>query len=119
VLAENLLNLDADVVWQYGPLVEAGWANQSDSSPGADVPDILITTDVVRMRTFLSMRSHCCDQRDRGLFRFIDVTERHHSGFRQSAQVREGLAKIDVHNHVIFLSDNDAEGWHTSERSRA
>jgi len=35
VLAECAANLCADVVWQYGPLVDAGWASESDFTPKA------------------------------------------------------------------------------------
>lgn len=35
VLAESPDNLQADVVWQYGPLVDAGWAGESEFKTGA------------------------------------------------------------------------------------
>ena len=41
VLAESPDNLEADLVWQYGPLgplVEAGWASESEFTPGAQAP---------------------------------------------------------------------------------
>lgn len=44
-------------------------------------------------------------------FRFIDISERHpFSGAGSLVRFAEGLAKIDVHNKVLFLLDNDAEG---------
>src|SRR5262245_21949535 len=35
VLAQNTSNLNRDVVWQYGPLVQAGWASESEFTHGA------------------------------------------------------------------------------------
>jgi hypothetical protein len=35
VLAGSPDNLQADLVWQYGPLVEAGWASEDEFTPGA------------------------------------------------------------------------------------
>ncbi len=35
LLGENAQNKEADVVWQYGPLVEAGWADESEFVPCA------------------------------------------------------------------------------------
>ena len=44
-------------------------------------------------------------------FRFIDISDRHpFSGTGGLTKFAEGLAKIDVHNKIVFLFDNDAEG---------
>ena len=50
-------------------------------------------------------------------FRFIDVSERHpFSGTGSLVNFAEGLAKIDVQNQVVFLFDNDSEGWAAFEK---
>jgi hypothetical protein len=118
VLAENSPNLDGDVVWQYGPLVEAGWANESDFTPGARrTQTFLIATEgssdaYVLKHAFALLRPEIED-----FFRFIDVSESHpFPGSGNLLKFAEGLAKIDVHNQVIFLFDNDAEGLDTYQR---
>ena len=46
VLAGNYENLEAEVVWQYGPLVEAGWARESEFASGARrVQTFLVATE--------------------------------------------------------------------------
>lgn len=50
-------------------------------------------------------------------FRFIDVKEGHpFSGAGSLVKFAEGLAKIDVHNQVVFLFDNDGEGFDACRR---
>ncbi len=112
LLAENLANLDLEVTWQYGPLVEAGWANADDFNSGVRrTQTILIATegssDIHILRRALELlRPDVVD-----FFRFIDVSERHpFSGTGSLVKFAEGLAKIDVHNQVVFVFDNDAEG---------
>lgn len=112
IFAENPTNRDADVIWQYGPLVENGWATTSE-----------FNGDVRRTETFLvategssdaHILQHALALRRPGIldfFRFIDVSERHpFSGTGNLVKFAEGLAKIDVHNQTVFLFDNDAEG---------
>ena len=44
-------------------------------------------------------------------FRFIDMRDGHpFPGTGNLVRFARGLAKIDVHNQVVFLLDNDAEG---------
>ena len=118
VLAENSLNLDADVVWQYGPLVENGWANESEFTPEARrTQTFLIATEGssdahILKHAFALLRPEVED-----FFRFIDVSERHpFPGTGNLLKFAEGLAKIDVHNQVIFLFDSDAEGVDVYQR---
>lgn len=112
IFAENPINRDVDVIWQYGPLVENGWATTAE-----------FNGDVRRTETFLiategssdaHILQHALALRRPGIldfFRFIDVSERHpFSGTGNLVKFAEGLAKIDVHNQTVFLFDNDAEG---------
>lgn len=112
LLAENPANLDQNVVWEYGPLVNAGWADASEFVPCARREQtILIATegssDVhILKRAIEVLRPEVAD-----FFRFIDVSERHpFSGTGSLVKFAEGLAKIDVQNQVLVLLDNDAEG---------
>jgi hypothetical protein len=118
VLAENQLNLDADVVWQYGPLVDNGWAKESEFTPEARrTQTFLIATEGssdahILKHAFALLRPEVED-----FFRFIDVSERHpFPGTGNLLKFAEGLAKIDVHNQIIFLFDNDAEGFEVYKR---
>lgn len=118
LLALNEANLAADVEWQYGPLVESGWAHESEFVPNARrTQTFLIATegssDVhILKHAFTLLRPEVAD-----FFRFIDVSERHpFSGAGGLLRFAEGLAKIDVQNQVVFLFDNDAEGFETYQK---
>ena len=118
VLAESPDNLEAEVVWQYGPLVEAGWASESVFTPGARrTQSFLIATegssDVhIISHAFSVLRPEIAD-----FFRFIDVSEGHpFSGTGNLLKFAEGLVKIDVQNQIVFLFDNDAEGYDAYRR---
>ncbi len=118
VLAGNSENLTAEVVWQYGPLVENGYASESEFVPGVRrTQTFLVATegssDAHVLKHALSLlRSEVAD-----FFRFIDVSERHpFPGTGNLLKFAEGLAKIDVQNQLIFLFDNDAEGYDAYRR---
>lgn len=121
LLAEAKANENASVVWQYGPLVNAGWATERE-----------FVTDARRTETFLiategSSDVHILKQALALLrpgiadfFRFIDVSESHpFSGTGKLVKFAEGLAKIDVQNQVVFVFDNDAEGLDAHQRLSA
>ncbi|KPF82327.1 hypothetical protein IP70_21760 [alpha proteobacterium AAP38] len=112
ILAGNAVNLETDVVWQYGPLVEAGWAMVTEFTPLARRTEtFLIATEGssdahILRHGFELLRPEVAD-----FFRFIDVSDRHpFPGTGNLLKFAEGLAKIDVHNQTIFVFDNDAEG---------
>jgi hypothetical protein len=113
LLAENAVNLDARLDWQYGPLVfNGGYAEEAEFVPGARrTQTYLIATEGssdthILKSAFQLLRPEITD-----FFRFIDVSERHpFSGIGSLVKFAEGLAKIDVHNRTVFIFDNDAEG---------
>jgi len=120
LLAECQENQDLTVDWQYGPLVENGWATIEEFAPCArrrqtfliateGSSDVHILTHAIKL-----LRPEVAD-----FFRFIDVSERHpFSGTGSLVKFAEGLAKIDVQNKIIFLFDNDAEGVEALESVR-
>ncbi len=120
LLAECQQNRDLTVDWQYGPLVENGWATIEEFVPCAQrrqtfliategSSDVHILTHAIKL-----LRPEVAD-----FFRFIDVSERHpFSGTGGLVKFAEGLAKIDVQNKIIFLFDNDAEGVEALELVR-
>lgn len=118
LLAEVNTNKDVPVVWQYGPLVQAGWAIERDFVPSARRNETFLiategSSDVHILKHALALlRPEISD-----FFRFIDVSESHpFSGTGNLVKFAEGLAKIDVQNQVVFVFDNDAEGHDAHRR---
>ncbi len=112
LLAENPANLDCRVVWQYGPLVDAGWAEAAEFEPHAGrTQTFLIATegssDAGILKHALSLlRPNIAD-----FFKFVDMDNGYpFTGTGNLRNFAAGLAGIDVHNNVLFLLDNDAEG---------
>lgn len=118
LLAEAKANKDVPVVWQYGPLVQAGWATEREFVPYARRTETFLiategSSDVHILKHALALlRPGISD-----FFRFIDVSESHpFSGTGNLVKFAEGLAKIDVQNQVVFMFDNDAEGLDAHQR---
>lgn len=112
VLALNPDNLDAEVKWEFGPLVVAGWASRENFEPGARRKQkILLATEGasdarIIKRSLQILRPDVAD-----FFNFVDGDERHHFwGTGNLVKFGEGLLRIDVQNKVLFVFDNDAEG---------
>jgi hypothetical protein len=112
VFYQNPENSDAEVVWEFGSIVSAGWVNQDMFQAGAGRQQtILVATEgasdarIIR-RALDIFRPDVSD-----FFRFIDGEERHvFWGTGNLVKFAEGLIRIDIQNRVIFLLDNDAEG---------
>lgn len=118
ILAENVENLDANVIWEYGPLVESGWAKEGEfvSCARRNQTFMVVTegsSDAHILKHALTLiRPEIVD-----FFRFIDVRESHpFSGTGSLVKFAEGLIKIDVQNQVVILFDNDAEGFDAYQR---
>lgn len=118
VLAENPANLDLEVVWDYGNFVDAGWAQNRDFVAGARRTQTYLVATEGTSDTHILKRAIALLRPDiQDFFRFIEMEDRHpFSGTGNLAKFAEGLVKIDVHNRVVFLFDNDAEG-HEAHRS--
>lgn len=121
LLAEGGANADLPVVWQYGPLVQAGWATEKEFMPHARRTETFLiategSSDVYILKHALALlRPEIVD-----FFRFIDVSESHpFSGTGNLVRFAEGLAKIDVQNQIVFVFDNDAEGLDAHQRLSA
>lgn len=112
VFALNPANLNVDVVWEFGPLVHSGWEPRTLFQPGARRKQkVLIATEGasdarIIKRALDILRADVAD-----FFDFVDVDERHHFwGTGNLVKFAEGLLRIDIHNKVLFVFDNDAEG---------
>lgn len=112
LLAENPENLALEVVWDYGNFVDAGWAKNEDFVPGARRKQTYLIATEGSSDTYILKRSFAVLRPDvEDFFRFIDVEKGHpFSGTGNLSKFAEGLVKIDVHNRVVCLFDNDAEG---------
>ena len=112
LLAENEENRSCNVNWRYGSLVEAGWARNSEFVPNARrTQTFLIVTEgssdtYILRHAFSLIRPEVAD-----FFRFIDMDDGHpFPGAGNLVKFARGLSKMDVHNQVVFLLDNDCEG---------
>ncbi len=112
LLAENERSLDCKLEWRYGPLVYNGWARESEFVPEVRRTQTFLiapegSSDIHIVRHAIALlRPEIAD-----FFRFIDVSKGHpFSGAGSLVRFAEGLVKIDVHNQILFLLDNDAEG---------
>ncbi|AOH85742.1 hypothetical protein AWL63_19120 [Sphingomonas panacis] len=112
VLGHDGRNADAELVWQYGTLVENGWEEAASFITGAPrYKRVLVATEgtsdaLIVKRALNILRPDVAD-----FFHFIDVNESHpFSGTGNLVKFAEGLVRIDVQNNILFLLDNDAEG---------
>lgn len=112
VFALNPDNADIEVVWEFGPLVNNGWANLNDFQPGARrVQKVLVATEGASDARIIKRALEVLRPDVADFFNFIDVDERHHFwGTGNLVKFAEGLLRIDVQNRVLFVFDNDAEG---------
>lgn len=112
LLAEAEPNGGEAVVWNYGPLVSNGWAQETEFNPGTRRADtFLIATEGSSDAHILNHAIALLRPEIADFFSFIDMSECHpFPGAGNLVKFAEGLAKIDVHNQVVFLLDNDAEG---------
>ena len=112
LLAECPMNANAQVDWQFGPVVCSGWADESQFLAGPRrTQTFLIATEGSSDTHILEHALSLLRPGIKDFFRFIDMRDGHpFSGTGNLVRFARGLAKIDVHNQVVFLLDNDAEG---------
>lgn len=113
VFGSGQSNREAEVIWQYGPIVEAGWVQLDAFLPGVRRKEALLiategTSDARILRRAVNvLRPDIAD-----FFRFIDVDLSHpFPGTGNLVKFAEGLVHIDVHNRIVFVLDNDGEGF--------
>lgn len=118
VFGQSPRHAEAKVVWQYGPLVDAGWADLKDFTPGARrTQTILVATEGTSDARIIKRALGLLRPEIADFFKFIDVNERHHFwGTGALTKFAEGLVRIDVQNKVLFVLDNDAEGLEAHHR---
>lgn len=114
-------NLNAEVLWHYGPMVDSGWADEAEFNPGARRHQrVLIVTEGSSDVHILKRAIELLIPEVQDFFGFIEVSERHpFSGTGSLVNFADGLKKIDVQNRILFVFDNDAEGWAAMEKVKA
>jgi hypothetical protein len=112
LLAVNEANLDQRVTWQYGPLVDSGWAKVAEFQANARRRNtFLIVTEGHTDAAILKLAIETLRPEISDFFEFIDMTDGHPFGGTGPLQkFAKGLAQMDVHNQTLFLFDNDTEG---------
>ena len=105
-------NADAEVIWQFGNIVHAGWVDRSFFAAGVQRnQSILVATEGASDARILRRALDLLRPDVADFFRFINGEERHHFwGTGNLVRFAEGLVRIDIQNQVLFLLDNDAEG---------
>lgn len=112
VFALNAANAEVEVIWEFGPIVHAGWVQRDEFRGGVlQKQKVLIATEgtsdarIIR-RALDVLRSDVAD-----FFNFVDVDEHHPFwGTGNLVKFAEGLLRIEALNQVLFVFDNDAEG---------
>ncbi|SFP96660.1 HEPN/Toprim-associated domain-containing protein [Sphingomonas rubra] len=112
IFALNPENARAEVMWQFGDIVNAGWVARDAFVAGARRNQaILVATEGASDARILRRALDLLRPDVADFFRFIDGEERHHFwGTGNLVKFAEGLLRIDIHNQVLFVLDNDAEG---------
>lgn len=121
VFALNPANLNVDVVWEFGPLVHSGWEPRALFRPGARRKQkVLIATEGASDARIIKRALYILRADVNDFFNFVDVDERHHFwGTGNLVKFAEGLLRIDIHNKVLFVLDNDAEGVDAYQKLQA
>lgn len=112
VFAQNAGNSDAEVTWEFGPIVDAGWVQREAFRAGAfQKQKVLIATEGTSDTRIIQRALHVLRPDVADFFNFVDVDERHpYWGTGNLVKFAEGLLRIEVLNQVLFVFDNDAEG---------
>ncbi len=112
VFGRGETNGDVEVMWQFGPIVEAGWVTEGSFHAGARRQhSVLVATEGTSDARILRRAIDILRPDVADFFRFIDVDQSHpFPGTGNLVKFAEGLVHIDVQNRIVFLLDNDAEG---------
>jgi len=113
ILAANNDNLDIDVIWRYGDLVDSGYAKQEEFISGAKrFEKFCIVTEGVSDSKILKHALAILTPQVEDFFTFINREQSYpFSGAGSLTNFAKGLVAIDVHNKMLFLFDNDAIGY--------
>ena len=112
LLAQNSANLSLDVNWDFGQLVEAGWAKHDEFQPGPSSQErFLVVTEGSSDSKIIRHALQLLKPHIRDFFQFVDMDEGYpFSGTGNLYNFTKGLVSIGILNNTIILYDNDAEG---------
>jgi len=112
IFASSAANLNSEVVWEYGPIVDNGYASPDQIKHGARrAQKVLIATEGASDSKIIKRALEVFYPDVADFFYFVDLDGPHHFwGASGLVKFAEGLKKIDIHNKVLFIFDNDVEG---------
>lgn len=118
VFGQSKLNANAEVVWQYGPIVNSGWVALQEFKPLARRSQkILVVTEGSSDARVIKHALDLLSPDIQDFFCFVDLEGSHPFwGTGNLVKFAEGLLRIDVQNQIIFILDNDAEGLDAHKR---
>lgn len=120
LLAENPANLDLEVQWRFGELVENGWEDEASIYEGLDQRDrYLIVTEGSSDGSILKRAIELLSPDVADFFQFVDMSENYpFTGAGNLFRFCQGLSRIEIQNKVVVLFDNDAAGIEAESRVR-
>ena len=112
ILAENAVNLNLDVTWDFSHYVEVGETESSNIIPG--VPEnrrFLIVTEGSSDARIIEHAITIIYPHISDFFRFINTADGYpFSGSGNLLNFTKGLVSIGIQNQTVIVYDNDAEG---------
>ncbi len=121
LLAENPVNLNAKVRWDFGYLCRNGWADEDEFHAGSgDRQSFLIVSeggsDAAMVRHAVELLYPECSD----FFRYIDMEDGYpFSGTGELHKFIQGFLAMRVPLNVVAVYDNDAEGYAGFNRTSA
>ena len=110
LLGDNPGARDLPVIWAFTDVVDGGWVERSDVvHPLAPHERFSILTEGTSDAEILKKALVLIDPHVADFFSFVEVGHPF-SGTGQVVNFVKGLVSIGVHNNVLVLFDNDAEG---------
>lgn len=112
IFAENPMNLDLPVIWYFDDVVQGGWIERDQIQVGLKERDAyLLVTEGSSDARILRHAFDVLRPDISAFFRFVDMADGYpFTGTGNLVNFAKGLVSIQIHNNVIFIFDNDAEG---------
>ncbi len=116
LLADNPSARDLPVVWAFDDIVSSGWVERADvAHPLAPGERFSILTEGTSDAEILKKALALLEPAVADFFSFVEVGHPF-TGTGQVVNFVKGLVAIGVHNNVLVLFDNDAEGCAAKQR---
>jgi HEPN/Toprim N-terminal domain 1 len=118
LLLESPSNREALVTWRYADVLDGGWIEEDEISPGLEDSDrYLVVTEGSSDAQILSKAALLVAGDIADFFYFVDMTENYpFTGTGNVYRFCQGLSKIRIQNRVLVVLENDVAGCETYER---